>query len=194
MERPVSDSTLGPFDRERPADQGTTPPSLPATSAARPGRAMALAAAVLLFVAAAGVAGGVALDRLVLAPHAAFARGRPPFGGGAGMRGLGGPGGDPRRMDPEMRKRFQREYGITDEQQKRIDVILDRQAPRIDSLRAEIRPRMQTLIEETRRQIDSVLTPAQRERVHAEERERERRRRPPPGIPAEPPDRPGPRP
>ncbi|MFL5578147.1 MAG: hypothetical protein ACJ79S_19520 [Gemmatimonadaceae bacterium] len=170
-------------------------PALPA-AATRPGRAMAIAAAVLLFVAAAGVAGGVALERLVLAPRA-FAAGRPPEGGWGRRGGFLG-GGERGRPSRDAQERFRREFGITDEQDRRIQAILDRQTPRIDSVRGEMRPRLQALIEETRRQIDSVLTPEQRERIHAAERQRHRRGPgpggPPPGPPPgePPPERPGP--
>lgn len=129
-------------------------------------RAMWMAVAVLLLVAVAGVASGIALERRVLHPHGWRDRG--PGRGGEAHRG--GPRGRA-ETTAEGRARFRarmvRDLELTAEQAARIDTILERQRPRMDSLRAALEPPLRAAAEETRRQIEAVLTPEQREKFRS---------------------------
>lgn len=143
----------------------------PLTTLRRPdrGRVLALLGLGILLVAAAGVASGVVLERRVLSHRWERERGRP------GERREGGP------RHP-MHERFGRELGLTPAQAAKIDSIFASHRPAIDSARAAAEPKIRAIIEQTRREIDSVLTPAQREKMHA----RMMRERPP-GDSIEPP-------
>jgi Spy/CpxP family protein refolding chaperone len=141
------------------------------------GRALALAGLVLALVFAAGLALGVVAERTML-HHG------PRGGGGGGMfgerrdgRGPGGPGGR-----AAMREHLAKELGLDSAQSARIDAIMERHRPAIDSARGAMESRLAGVIQETRREIDSVLTPAQREKMH-ERWQREDARRAVPGRP-----------
>lgn len=149
------------------------------------------AAFVLILVLLAGLLVGVAADRLWLTRH--WGRGGPggPFADGprGGPRG-GHPGmfrgGMPPAMSPEfaaerrrgMVKRLTRELDLSATQQQAIDSIMAVNEVEFRALEQEMRPRMKAFLERSRGQIDSVLTPAQREKFH--------RLRPPGGPPGEP--------
>ena len=138
-----------------PPPPGDGPETGPLRRSSR-SRVIALLVAGLAFVAAAGVASGVVLERSVLARR--WDRGP----GGPGDRsGHRGPGGGP------MHERFGHDLGLTPAQEKTIDSIFARHRPAIDSARAISEPRIHTIIDQTRREIDSVLTPEQREKMHA---------------------------
>lgn len=127
-------------------------PGLARTGAGR-GRVLALLGLVLVFVAAAGVASGVVLERRVLsrnAAHGPWRRGEPHAGG-------------PRAMH----ERFGRDLGLSPAQAAKIDSIFASHRPAIDSARAIAEPKIRAIIDQTRREIDSVLTPEQRAKMHA---------------------------
>ena len=141
------------------------------------------ATVVLVLVFLAGLFIGVAADRVWLRRH--WGGGRPgrggpgsPFAEGQG-RGPGGPpgifrGGMPWAMSPEfaaqrrreMVNRLTRELDLTSTQQTTIDSIMAGNEAEFQALEQEMRPRMKSFLERTRGQIDSVLTPAQREKFH----------------------------
>ena len=170
-ETPMDDT---PMD-DTPMDE-TRPLGRPATSTRRPsrGRVLWLLATGILLVAAAGVASGVVLERRVLSRHE--------------EHGRGGRGGREGSEHHSMHERFGRDLDLTPAQAAKIDSIFASHRPAIDSARAASEPKIRAIIDQTRREIDSVLTPAQREKMHA----RMMRERPP-GDSAEPPGGRGPR-
>lgn len=117
------------------------------------GQVLGLLALGILLVAAAGVASGVVLERQVLSRHGA--RG----GWKKGELRAGGP--------RAMHERFNRDLGLTPAQAAKIDSIFASHRPAIDSARAQSEPKVRAIIDQTRREIDSVLTPEQREKMHA---------------------------
>ena len=119
-------------------------------------RVIALLVAGLAFVAAAGVATGIVLERRVFSHHGEHGRGGPH--GYSGRHGQG---------DGPMHERFGRELGLTARQEVAIDSIFASHRPAIDSARAASEPAIHAIIDQTRREIDSVLTPEQREKMHA---------------------------
>jgi Spy/CpxP family protein refolding chaperone len=152
---------------------------------------------VLSLVLLAGLLIGMAADRLWLTrhwagrPHRDFAEAR---GGPGWPRGPGGPGmrgGFPGSMSPEhaaerrrgMVQRLTRELDLTAPQQQAVDSIMASNEEEFQALEREMRPRMKAFLERTRGQIDSVLTPAQREKFH--------NFGPPDGPPGPPPGEPG---
>ena len=139
-------------------------------------RVLALLTAGVLLVAAAGVASGVVLERRVLSRHEERERGR---GGREGREGGG---------RHAMHERFGRDLDLTPAQAAKIDSIFASHRPAIDSARAAAEPKIRAIIDQTRREIDSVLTPAQREKLHAR-----MLREHPPGDSTSPPGGRGPR-
>lgn len=139
---------------ETPMDGRTIPAGEPAVTMRRLSRqrVIALLTLGLVLVAAAGVASGVVLERRVLS------RRWDREGGGPGRHG------DGRRA---MHERFGRDLGLTPTQAAKIDSIFASHRPAIDSARAASEPKIRAIIEQTRREIDSVLTPEQREKMHA---------------------------
>lgn len=65
-----------------------------------------------------------------------------------------------------MVNRLTRELDLTSTQQTAIDSIMAGNEAEFQALEQEMRPRMKSFLERTRGQIDSVLTPAQREKFH----------------------------
>ena len=120
------------------------------------GRVLGLLTAGVLLVGAAGVASGVVLERRVLSRHEGHERGR------RGDRE--GRDGGARHA---MHERFGRDLDLTPAQEAKIDSIFASHRPAIDSARALSEPKIRAIIDQTRREIDSVLTPAQREKLHA---------------------------
>jgi Spy/CpxP family protein refolding chaperone len=116
------------------------------------------AAIVLLLVGGAGIAIGVAVDRLVLYRHygAAWTMEAPSSGAGQAIA-----------------RQLARELDLTPAQQAKVDSIIARQMVAYDSLRREYQPRVQALMLATRAAIDSILTPPQRERLRAMSRTRD---------------------
>ena len=137
-------------------------------------RVVMLLTLALVLVAAAGVASGVVLERTVLSRHGEHGYGP---GGRRGDRG--------RRA---MHERFGRDLGLTKDQEVKIDSIFASHRAAIDSARAASEPRIRAIIDQTRREVDSVLTPAQREKMHAR-----MQREHPRGDSIEPPHGPPPR-
>ena len=128
------------------------------------GRVLTLLTVGVLLVAAAGVATGVVLERAVLSHRGdrGVGRGGPGRDGGPPGEGRGGGrGGGP------MHERFGRDLGLTPAQAAKIDSIFASHRPAIDSARAESEPKVRAIIDQTRREVDAVLTPAQREKMHA---------------------------
>lgn len=121
-------------------------------------RSQALVALLLTATFAAGVAGGVAADRLWLRPAPAAA----------------GPGDD--REDRERREedsdhedddedtvieRFSEELELSTQQEARIDTILEHYRESMKQLRREVRPRYDALVDSARQRIEGVLDSAQ---------------------------------
>ena len=140
------------------------------------GRVLGLLTAGVLLVATAGVASGVVLERRVLSRHEEHERER---GGREGREGGG---------RHAMHERFGRDLDLTPAQAAKIDSIFASHRPAIDSARAVSEPKIRAIIDQTRREIDSVLTPAQREKLHAR-----MLREHPPGDSTSPPGGRGPR-
>ncbi len=133
------------------------------TPRAARGRVLMLLTLGVLLVAAAGVASGVVLERTVFSHAGDRGHGRGGQGrdGGHGGMGRGGEGRG------KMHERFGRDLGLTPVQAAKIDSIFASYRPAIDSARAASEPKVRAIIDQTRREIDSVLTPEQREKMHA---------------------------
>ena len=58
-----------------------------------------------------------------------------------------------------------KELGLSPEQQVRMDTIMTRQMEGIQRASASIQPTVDSLVRDAQRAMDSVLTPAQREKV-----------------------------
>jgi Spy/CpxP family protein refolding chaperone len=112
----------------------------------------------LLLVGCAGVAVGVAIDRLVLYRH---------YGAAWTMEA---PSSGARQA---IAQQLARELDLTSAQQVQVDSILARRMAAYDSLRREYQPRVRVLMLDTRAAIDSILTPPQRERLRAMSRTRD---------------------
>lgn len=124
---------------------------------------------VLLAVAVAGGAAGVALDRLVLLPRAT-----PPVAPPSASQDRLG-----RTPNPEMRRRFSermaKDLGLTPEQSVQVDSIMKRQFEAMRKASDVVRPTIDSLSRTAQAALDSVLTPTQREKVR-EMRQRGRER------------------
>jgi Spy/CpxP family protein refolding chaperone len=128
-----------------------------------------MAVALLAVVALAGMGLGFAADRVALRGQRREMRrfgagggGGPGFGGPDGRRGREGGGG--RRADG-MRDRLTHELDLTPEQARRVDSIMARQMADFRRIRSEMQPRFDSLLVQAQARLDSVLTPAQRERL-----------------------------
>ena len=143
-----------------------------------------IATLVMVAVFAFGALAGVALDR-----H--LTHGRPREGEGRerrdGMRVPGmsmpaGPRTPPAGAD-SMRRRGNRQFadtlGLTPAQAASVDSVIAQDFEAVNALREEMRPRIEAIIAGSRQRIDSLLTPAQREKYHAllaEQQQRMQRR------------------
>lgn len=136
---------------------------------ARRGATRGMAIALLVVVALAGMGLGFAADRL--ATRSRFGRHRPemglgpgfgPMDGRRGREGHRGPGSD---GGEGMRERFARELDLSPAQQRRVDSIMARQTSDFRRLRAEMQPRFDSLLAQAQAGLDSVLTPAQRDKL-----------------------------
>lgn len=116
------------------------------------------AAIVLLLVGCAGIAIGVAIDRMMLYRHyrAAWTMEAPSSGARAAIA-----------------RQLARDLDLSPKQQVQVDSIIARQMTAYDSLRREYQPRVRALMLATRAAIDSILTPPQRERLRAMSRTRD---------------------
>lgn len=110
----------------------------------------------LLLVFAAGLAGGVAVERLWLGA----ASGEPVAEREAGEREAG------EREDRERTviERFSEELELTADQEARIDTILAGVRDRMHQMWSEVRPRYRAVVDSARGQIEEVLSPGQAER------------------------------
>lgn len=102
---------------------------------------------LLLLVFAAGVAGGVALERLWL--DASPAPAAPESGNEEERRGK------------TVIERFSDELELTAGQEARIDTILKHYRARMHEMWKEVRPRYRTLVDSVRTEIESELTEEQ---------------------------------
>ena len=138
-----------------PGDRGRREPfeSKSGNVVLSPGAARVLAVVVLLTIGLAGMAGGVALDRYVILPHRYNWRppDRPPFG----------PGGREALID-----RLNHYLELTPAQQTRFDSLMNAEDLELRHARAIAQPHIDSIVSETRREIDSILTPAQRDKLH----------------------------
>jgi len=74
---------------------------------------------------------------------------------------------------------FARALDLTPAQAAAVDSVMTHDFNEVNALREEMRPRIEAIIATTRQRIDSLLTPAQREKYHAllaEQQERMQRR------------------
>ena len=130
---------------------------------ARRGATRGMAVALLVVVALAGMGLGFAADRLALHnAHGSVRRSGPgpSFGPpeGGGRRGMG-------RRGDNMRDRFARELDLTPEQARRVDSIMSQQMSEFRRLRESMQPQFDSVIATAQARLDSVLTPAQREKL-----------------------------
>lgn len=111
-----------------------------------------ITASALLLVGCAGVAVGVAIDRMILYRHyrAAWTMEAPSSGAQAAVA-----------------RQLARALDLSPVQQAQVDSIIARQMTAYDVLRREYQPRVRALMVDTRAAIDSILTPPQRERLRA---------------------------
>jgi hypothetical protein len=143
-----------------------------------------IAAVAMAAMFAVGVAFGIALDHRVLhrrPPRLAFdggARGpRAPFLMPPAVPGASRPP-SPNATGPRPERAldtFARDLGLTPAQRTVADSILRHEFEAASAIREESWPRMQAVMDDTRRKLDSLLTPAQRERYHALLAEQEQR-------------------
>lgn len=103
----------------------------------------------------AGVAAGVAADRLLLRPGAGGSS-RPPAEGYQEDDGE-----KDEKDDDTVIERFSDELGLTSAQEARIDTILKHYRHRMKELRRKVRPRYDALVDSARRRIEAVLDSAQ---------------------------------
>jgi hypothetical protein len=66
----------------------------------------------------------------------------------------------------QIRSELARELDLDPQQDSAVSSIMKRNASEFQALRDELRPRVEALTAHVRVQVDSVLTPAQRERFH----------------------------
>jgi hypothetical protein len=134
-----------------------------------------IAAVAMAAMFAVGIAFGIALDHRVLhrrpprfgfGDEAGTARApflMPPVVPGAGRPpspNAAGPGPE-RALDG-----FARDLALTPAQRTVADSILRHEFEEVNAIREASWPRMQAVMDDTRRKLDSLLTPAQRERYH----------------------------
>jgi hypothetical protein len=131
---------------------------------------------------AVGMAFGIALDHRVLhrRPTRPTVGMEHRAGGGPILMPGGMPGGgrssSPNAGRPERAlDAFARELELTPVQLTIADSILRHEFDTVNGIREETWPRMQAVMDDTRRKIDSVLSPAQRERYHEMVADQERR-------------------
>jgi Spy/CpxP family protein refolding chaperone len=123
---------------------------------------------VLALTFAAGIAGGIAIDRRVLAAP----------GGRATERGMARLEGGPRegRGHTPVIERFATDLGLTPEQRTEIETILDHYRLSMRAVWQDFRPHYGAIMDSTRTRIEQVLTPQQVEQYRALLRQRYQRR------------------
>jgi len=117
-----------------------------------------LAVVVMAAILVAGVAAGVAIDRMLLtsAPLAVF----PDTGFHPLSSALRSPTPEERRR---LRAELSRQLALTPSQDSAFEAIMMQRAGEFSALREEIRPRVERLVSDVRSDMEQVLTPAQRE-------------------------------
>lgn len=117
------------------------------------------AVALLGLVFAAGLFGGIAMERYLI-PSAA--PGGPPWGrpgGGPGRPGFGLPG------DTAILPPYLEQLGLDASQRAAALAIVQRVRPRMDSVTRTAMPAIGAIMEDARRELEAVLTPEQRARL-----------------------------
>ena len=123
-------------------------------------RSQVIVALLLAATFAAGVAGGVAADRLWLRPApTADDAVRHEDGRGDGDGRSDHDGGD--EDEDTVIERFSEELGLSGRQESRIDTILEHYRESMKELRREVRPRYDALVDSARQRIEGVLDSAQ---------------------------------
>lgn len=138
--------------------------------------ARATAGVLLVLVLVVGVLGGVLVDRLVLRPavaRAAETSRADTVRTSAADRGQR----DRERGRERYVGQLTRELGLSAAQRAQVDTITRVREARMQALIQEVHPRFHALIEQTRAEIDSVLTPAQREKLSALREQHQKRER-----------------
>ena len=115
--------------------------------------------ALLAVVALAGMGLGFAADRLALHDRREALRRPGPAFGPEGRRGPG------LRRGEGMRERLARELELTPEQRVRVDSIMAEQMSDFRRLREAMQPRVDSVLARAQARLDSVLTPAQRQKL-----------------------------
>ncbi len=143
-----------------------------------------VAAITMAAMFAVGVAFGIALDHRVLhrrPTRVAFGgddgRARMPFMLPPALPGAGRPP-SPNAIGPGPERAvdaFARDLALSPEQRAVADSILRHEFEAANAIREETWPRMEAVMNDTRSKLDSLLTPAQRERYRALLAEQERR-------------------
>lgn len=123
-------------------------------------------AVLLALVFAAGVAGGVALDRTWLAPDRDRSA-REHDRDRDDRNDRGDKDGRDDRDDRAVIERFSEEIGLSVEQEARIDTILSRHRDRMEDIWRQVRPRYRALVDSVRQQIEAELDSAQVSRYRA---------------------------
>jgi Spy/CpxP family protein refolding chaperone len=118
-----------------------------------------LAVIVMLAILLAGIAAGVAMDRMLLdsAPRTAVF---PDTGFHPLSSALRSPTPEERRR---LRAELSRQLALTPSQDSAFEAIMMQRAGEFSALREEIRPRVERLVSDVRSDMEQVLTPAQRE-------------------------------
>ncbi len=139
-----------------------------------------LAALVILLTFVVGGLAGVATERTLR-----WARAADPFAGPPPPDRMGGGSRDRRERGRErFIQEMKQNLDLTPEQVTKIEAISQAREQKADSLLKDVRPKLHALLQETGREIDSVLTPAQRTRLHEIWRQRaEQRHKDGPGAP-----------
>ena len=149
-------------------------------------QSIAVAVLAMAAVFAVGVALGIALDHRVLHQHPprdAFMVERRAGRGGPfvmpwAIRGRRPPPNVGRPGTERALDAFARELDLTPDQLTVADSILHHEFETMNEIRDATWPKMQAVMNDTRRKLDSILSPAQRERYRAMLAEQERRFRP----------------
>lgn len=125
-------------------------------------RSQLLVALLLSATFAAGVAGGVAADRLWLRP--ADSAGSTEAGDGRGASREDRDGDGDEDEEDTVIERFSEELGLSARQEARIDTILEHYRESMERLRDEVRPRYDALVDSARTRIEGVLDSTQARR------------------------------
>jgi Spy/CpxP family protein refolding chaperone len=130
-------------------------------------RGSLLASGLIVVMLLAGMAGGVALDRWILRPHAG---GQPPAGWTRDGRF------DPARVRDRAAGRLARDLKLTPEQRTKMDSLMRRQQREAAAVMQSIRPRLDSVTARTQAELRAVLTAAQQQTFDSLRRERLRHR------------------